>query len=338
MNLGYLKYAGIGVNYLLKRTRLPAGRILGFTIEPTNICNLSCIYCPQSDKENHFINGKGFMKFETYRQILDNILTDFAPRFVSLHRDGEPLLNRELERFIEYTVSKGIRTGMSSNCTMLPGERVESLLDAGLSFIKTDFCAGKELYEKLRVGGEWEAVYEGMVKILSRARERGLDFQMNITDISTHGASDETARSNMLKIKELFRDFKENVSVLRVYFHNALGESKEIMTCGDSGDYKKRYTLCHHPWVHVVVDFRGNVVPCCRDLRSEYICGNLLQDSMKDVWNSGRFVAIRKALADGAPERINICSKCDLPYRGSYAGRSFLSKASNILFSSIWKR
>ena len=44
MNPGYLKYARVGWNYLRKKTKLPAGRILGVTIEPTNICNLSCVY------------------------------------------------------------------------------------------------------------------------------------------------------------------------------------------------------------------------------------------------------------------------------------------------------
>ncbi|NIM20743.1 MAG: radical SAM protein [Candidatus Latescibacteria bacterium] len=338
MNLGYVKYARVGLSYLLKSTELPAGRTLGITVEPTNICNLRCIYCPQSDEKNHFINGRGFMKYETYKVILDNILSDFTPRFVSLHRDGEPLLNKELDKFIEYTVLRGIHTGVSSNCTMLDPERARRLLDAGLGFIKTDFCADEYLFEKLRVGGNWKATYEGMTTILEEAKESDIRFQMNITDLSTHEVADETARTNMEKLRELFSKFEKSVSISKVHFHNALDESIEIMTKDDYKKNHRTYTLCHHPWVHIVVDFRGNVVPCCRDLRSEYICGNLLKTTMKEIWNNDRFIRLRRALAERKPEEINICAKCDLPYRGSYSGKNAVSKISNILFSRTWKR
>lgn len=338
MNFSYLKYAKIGMNYLLKRTKLPAGKIMGLTIETTNICNFRCVYCPQSDSKNHFINGKGFMKLETYQKILDNILTDFTPKFVSLHRDGEPLLNKQLEKFIEYTVNKGIKAGTSSNCSLLTTKRAESLIASGISFITTDLCADKDIYEKLRVGGKWETAYKAMINILSEVKKRGKCFQMTIIDISTHGASYEIAKTNMAKLEALFSDYKEYVFITDVFFHNALGESIETFNENYDKSHKKHYTLCHHPWVHIVVDFQGNVVPCCRDLRSEYICGNLIHDSMKNIWNSKRFIDIRKALSEKRPEDINICSKCDLPYRGSYAGKTFLSKISSLFFSKWMKR
>jgi len=338
LNPGYLKYAKVGWNFFRKKTELPAGRILGVTIEPTNICNLSCIYCPQSDSENHFINGKGFMSFDTYREVLDNILSDFNPRFVSLHRDGEPLLHKELERFVAYTVGKGIRTGTSSNCTLLPPERADTLLEAGLSFIKTDFCADRGLYEQLRTGAEWDTAYEGMRAILSKAHERGVDFRLDITDLSTHGLPDNIAGANIETLGSMFGEFGDRVEVMPVHFHNALGESIGCPVCDCEGEDHHDYFLCHHPWVHIVVDFMGRVVPCCRDLRSEYICGSLLEHSMTEIWNNERFTGIRRALVRKRPEDIELCSKCDLPHHGSYAGGSFATKVRNLFFSKICER
>ncbi|MFH1754249.1 MAG: radical SAM protein [Candidatus Latescibacterota bacterium] len=336
MNLGYIKKAKVGLNYFLKRTRLPAGQIVGFTIEPTNICNLRCVYCPQSDHDNHFINGRGYMSFETFKSILDNLLADFTPNYVSLHRDGEPMLNKELDQFIQYTVSKGLKAIMSSNCTLLTKERSEALLQSGLSLIKTDFCADKKLYEELRAGAKWDTTYEGMLNILSLARTMKKSFQLNITDISTHGVSKTLAGERTSALGKLFNDYNDDVVITRVHFHNALEES--VTSLGRRQDMPKKYTLCHHPWVHIVVDFKGNVVPCCRDLRSECICGSLLNNKMSFIWNDKPFLDIRTALKDQKPEEINICGKCDLPYAGSYSGTGFASRVKNLFFSKMWKR
>jgi radical SAM protein with 4Fe4S-binding SPASM domain len=334
VNTGYLKYVGLGAEYLFRRTRVRSRRVISLTIETTNICNFRCVYCPQSDPDNHFVNGKGTMSLDEFKLLLDNILQDFTPRFVSLHRDGEPLVNPRLEEYIGYARSRGLKVGISSNCSLLRPERVERLIDAGLAFVKTDFCADQDVYERLRTGGKWGQVFDGIVRLLTEARKKHIPFQMTMTDISTDRLPPDRADVQMGKLRSLFAEFGENVIVMPVHFHNALGESAESM----GGGRGKRYTLCHHPWVHITVDFRGNVVPCCRDLRSEYICGNLLKEPMRDIWNNRRFQTLRRALADEEPEKIDICRKCDLPYRGSYSGASFAGKARNLLFAKIWRR
>ena len=335
MNLGYLRYASVGVNYFLKRTILPPGRVISLTIETTNVCNFRCVYCPQSEPESHFVNGKGTMSLATFRKVLDNILEDCTPKFVSLHRDGEPLVNKKLEDYIAYARSRGLKVGFSSNCSLLSKKRADQLIDSGLTFIKTDFCADPDIYERLRAGGKWQRTYGGMIDLLTSARQHGIDFNLAITDISTHDLSKAAADANMNAIRELFSDFSDWITVLPVHFHNALDESvKRFSTNGRTTSY----TLCHHPWVHVTVDFQGNVVPCCRDLRSEYVCGNLLQSPMRDIWNNDRFVRLREALVKEAPYDIDICAKCDLPQSGSYAGRTFGNKVSNLLLGKMWDR
>jgi radical SAM protein with 4Fe4S-binding SPASM domain len=334
VNIGYLKYVGLGTEFLLRRTRLRSRGVISLTIETTNICNFRCVYCPQSDPQNHFVNGKGTMSLDDFKVVLDNILLDFTPRFVSLHRDGEPLVNSRLEEYIGYATSRGLKVGMSSNCSLLRQERVERLIESGLAFVKTDFCADKDVYERLRVGGKWEQAFDGIVRLMTEARKKRRPFQMTMTDISTDRLPPQLAAVQMEKLRSLFADFGESVIVMPVHFHNALDESAERM----GGARGKRYTLCHHPWVHITVDFRGNVVPCCRDLRSEYVCGNLLKEPMREIWNNRRFQALRRALAEETPGEIDICGKCDLPYRGSYAGASFTGKARNLLFAKIWGR
>lgn len=335
MNIAYLKYASVGINFFRKRTRLPTGRVISLTIETTNICNFKCVYCPQSDPDNHFINGKGTMSLDTFKTVLDNILEDFWPRFISLHRDGEPLANKKLEDYIAYAHSRGLKVGISSNCSLLPVKRAESLIDAGLAFIKTDFCEDVATYERLRAGGKWQRTYDGMINLLGAARLRRRRFNMAITDISTYESTPGEAQRRMSATRGLFAEYADWVTVMPVHFHNALDESVERLSTRDEA---ARYTLCHHPWVHITVDFMGRVVPCCRDLRSEYVCGSLLESPMRDIWNNERYVSLREALVNERPYDIDICAKCDLPYSGSYAGRAFRDKLRNLFFGKMWNR
>jgi radical SAM protein with 4Fe4S-binding SPASM domain len=90
--------------------------------------------------------------------------------------------------------------------------------------------------------------------------------------------------------------------------------------------------------VNFTVDFAGRVVGCCRDLRSEYVLGNLLEQPAAQIWNGDRMVSLRKALAAKRPQDIGICKACDVPWQGSYSGRTSLEKVRNFFFAGAWRR
>jgi radical SAM protein with 4Fe4S-binding SPASM domain len=98
------------------------------------------------------------------------------------------------------------------------------------------------------------------------------------------------------------------------------------------------YTLCHQPWVNFTIDFAGRVVGCCRDLRSEYVLGNLLEESATQIWNGEKMMALRRALTEKRPQDIGICKACDVPWQGSYSGRTPLEKVRNFFFAGAWRR
>jgi hypothetical protein len=55
-------------------------------------------------------------------------------------------------------------------------------------------------------------------------------------------------------------------------------------------------------------------------------------------WDGERFVGLRDALANERPYDINICAKCGPPHSGSYAGRTFKDKVTDLLFARMWNR
>ena len=58
---------------------------------------------------------------------------------------------------IRITREAGIRTGMSTNATLLDDKRADMLFDSGLDYLILAFDgATKETYQKYRVGAEFE--------------------------------------------------------------------------------------------------------------------------------------------------------------------------------------
>ena len=120
-------------------------------IEPTNICNLKCIMCPNSVVTQ---KNPGYMEMGLYKKIIDEA-KDFVS-YVVLCISGEPLLNIDLPRMIKYANDKGVYTYLSTNCTVLTPQLSEEILKAGLSWINFSFdgCT-KETYEKIRVNAKF---------------------------------------------------------------------------------------------------------------------------------------------------------------------------------------
>jgi organic radical activating enzyme len=327
------RYWKVGLSYGLKRTSVNSAPV-NIHIETTNICNFRCIYCPQSVPDEHFkILGRGKMSFETYRQILEKIVSAWSLREIVLTRDGEPLVHPELEKFIAFTAGMGLDVTIGSNGSYFTPDRIPGLIDSGLTKVKGDFCRDKSKYEMLRVGGKWEKVLEGYRGLLDYAIRHDRRFHLVLVDLDTYDRkSPQEVTQSLKSMHELFPYPTDRLSINPAMMHNSFNEAKIVLSSSDKLR-KRRYNLCHHPWIELVIDYRGNAVGCCRDLRSEYILGNILEcsDIERDIWNGPAMQALRRALANQEPESVVTCEKCDLPYGISYAGRGRFRKMLRFL-------
>jgi radical SAM protein with 4Fe4S-binding SPASM domain len=68
--------------------------------------------------------------------------------------------------------------------------------------------------------------------------------------------------------------------------------------------------VCDHPWHRLVVNWDGQVTPCCHDPNGEYEFGNAAE-GIGTVWNGERLRAFRRAIK--SQERPMICTKCSAP-------------------------
>ena len=117
-------------------------------IEVTNHCNSLCVSCPLT--YNHFFpqEPKHHLGWDNFRHIVDQF-----PRLdrVILHGIGEPLLNKELPRFVAHLKERSAEVLFNTNAILLDQKHGDALVEAGLDELRVSLDAvTPELYSQLR--------------------------------------------------------------------------------------------------------------------------------------------------------------------------------------------
>ena len=79
-------------------------------IEITNVCNLSCNFCPKTSRKYEF------MQEDAFKKIIKSIKG--YTEHVYFHLMGEPLLNKNLKRFLEISGENGLKVNITTNGTL----------------------------------------------------------------------------------------------------------------------------------------------------------------------------------------------------------------------------
>jgi MoaA/NifB/PqqE/SkfB family radical SAM enzyme len=149
------------IEYKLKKTKLKSMPV-AYGIDICNVCNLKCPLCPTGTDCTK--RKKQIMTFENYKIIFDKI-KNYAFT-VNLYNWGEPFLNKDFIKILEY--SKKNKTGvlLSTNLNFMKDEIIDSMIKLKLDKIVVSLDgASQETYEKYRRGGDFERVVLNLKKL-----------------------------------------------------------------------------------------------------------------------------------------------------------------------------
>ena len=133
-------------------------------IEPTSICNLSCIMCFQSDQSFRTKEYMGMMDLGMFKDIVDQAVENNC-KFLTLASRGEPTLHKDFGKMLEYCKDKFLELKINTNATKMSKELSYEILEAGVDIVvfSVDSYYKRE-YERIRVGGKFEKVLENIQK------------------------------------------------------------------------------------------------------------------------------------------------------------------------------
>ncbi len=151
------------------RLHRPPTNLAKVIVEPTDICNLTCITCIR----NIWDEPQGMMSEQTFSRILDGV-SQYSPRpTVFFGGLGEPTAHPRIIDWIARVKAAGATAEMISNGTLLTEKRSRGLLEAGLDvlWISMDGATPKS-YADVRLGAKLPKVVENVAR-LSKMRPGG---------------------------------------------------------------------------------------------------------------------------------------------------------------------
>ena len=137
-------------------------RRFNYQVDVSGMCNLRCISCPRGNWPRH--RKPGFMSAETYRRLLDKILSDDPwTGIITLYNWGEPLLNPALPEIINITREKGLLSAVSSNLGM--EKDFQDVVRAGPDWFRISNSGWGLNYETTHTGAKWDVFFENCKRL-----------------------------------------------------------------------------------------------------------------------------------------------------------------------------
>lgn len=270
-------------------------------LEVTNVCNLSCLFCPKTARPKRRLT---LDEFELYTDRLQDEV-----RFLYFHLMGEPMLHPQLPLFVQRARQKGFVPVLTTNGTLLqtagPEARpvAQQLLDAGLHKLQISLhsqegngCTDAVQYLSEVMTYAQQAAQRGVIVVLRLWNQGGYDSANDrIHDlIAQHIPRPWTQRYDGWKLAE------------RIYLeYDQMFEWPDE----DHQEYAEDETFCYalRNQVGVLVD--GTVVPCCLDHEGSIPLGNLNEQSLAAILSGPR----AQAMYDGFSRHTAVealCRRC----------------------------
>ncbi|MEK6715215.1 MAG: radical SAM protein [Candidatus Omnitrophota bacterium] len=277
-------YRSFGVEFLNQFLRLihsPKSFLpQGIVIEPTSYCNLRCKHCiPQAINED-----RGYIDYELYKYILDD-----NPQLTCLilARNGEPFLHPRIFDLISLAKSKNIYVSLYTNGILVSDEKANRILSTGLDEINFSMEDIENGYEKNR-GISYHKLKHNMGLLIKKRNQirSSLKIGINIAVIE----KDDYA------VRAIQKEWDSQVDHIDV--EPLMGEKISLRT-----------KSCHTLWRNLVVRWNGIVLPCCIDMNSTLVMGDIKNNSLKEIFNSSNAKAIREShIKNKFPP---VCKYCD---------------------------
>lgn len=139
-------------------------------VEVSTRCNLACIHCFRYAAKHFKLVD---MPYENFVKIVDNAVASGVRRLV-LTGWGEPTANPRILDMVKYAKNKGLYVVLNTNGVMLR-ELGEAIVDVGVDELYVSIDAvDVELYEKIRVHGEFSTVSKGIALVSEIKQHRSL--------------------------------------------------------------------------------------------------------------------------------------------------------------------
>jgi hypothetical protein len=266
-------------------------------IETNIACNASCPFCPQKT----MTRKPHRMSDDVWKKIIDDtrgLGITYRPFMIN-----EPLSDKRMGEIMHYIRQDDTaKIEINTNGELMTEEMANNILDAGIDAIRFSIDGfSEETFSQSRVGVDYQTTVERTLKFIKLAKKRGGARRIEIRMIDMEINRPE---------QEAYKRFWTSAGAV------------PIITSLYRWPWEPGVEGVNLPCLKVLKEMffyvNGKATLCCWDAHERAVIGDVMEDSVLDIWNGAVNREYRGYLAEGRRDRILLCSKCE-----AYKDRQF---------------
>lgn len=284
-------------NYILsKRLRFP--KLI--SLELTNACNARCVMCPR-DQMSRKIGTMGM-------DVIEKLCRDAYKKPVqkiNMFGFGESLLHPRLIEIISYVKKSlpGVELNLSTNAQLLDDRLASGLLASGIDRINIDIDGvTKGTYEQVRKQLKFETVIANINNLIQMRNKLHSRVVVSVTIIEM-----DLTKAEIKPFKRLWSGVADIVYVN--HYNTWTGVFPDRNT--RKVKLNKFNVPCKNPWREMIVNYNGSIAFCCMDFNSTVVIGNIMEQTIEEIWRGEKMEKLRRMHLQGRYNEIPICSRCN---------------------------
>ena len=263
-------------------------------LEISNVCNLSCAFCPGTGRTKHIMT-------ETEFTSLMPKLSPYAD-YLYFHLMGEPLLHPNLPKFLEIAGEYGFRVILTTNGTLLAKQQEVLLASPALHKVNISLHAFE--------ANDLSVPFEDYLHDCFRFGKAAECKKLVVFRLWNNGGADALNQKILDTMHTFFPEpWSDNRQGQRI-------GQRIFLEYGDKFDWPdlnapegSGHIFCYGLRDQIGVLCDGTVVPCCLDHEGDIALGNLFDTDMDTILAQPR----ARAIYDGFSKKEAaepLCRKC----------------------------
>ncbi|MEM1323743.1 MAG: glycosyltransferase [Bacteroidota bacterium] len=273
---------------------------LEIQIQSNTRCNASCIMCPYPIVSKEFPHSR--MSEELYLDILNQCSRESSLRRIEPFLMNDPFTDKRMVDWI--TMAKQFvphaMVTLTTNGAPLVPKVADRLIHSGLDAIWFSF------------NGATKATYEKIMGISFDRVKRNIDYLLSIKPPSLQ------VFTNMIDMNEMKGEIEENI---RHWMSKGVGSGSSVLVNrgGNLGNFEELnykpqsdqpIKICDLLFHKMYILYNGDAVLCCMDWRRQVVMGNVMEQSIQEIWQGEKYQHFRRLHIEGRSEELPLCSTC----------------------------
>jgi radical SAM protein with 4Fe4S-binding SPASM domain len=274
-------------------------------IELNASCNLKCPMCPISAESPKNKGKSTWFCFEHYKKII-NFSVENGLKALKLNYVNEPLIRNDIFDFIKYAKEAGVLdVYLSTNGVLMNDLICEKLVLSGITRVQISIDAtSKEIYDKLRPGGDFDLVKKNVdILLKTRSRLNSTTPLVRVNFVRTE--------INEFELEDFVEYWKNKVDMIGIQEFIKPTESSQVIKSKTSLNKRKQGFKCSFPFKQLVITNEKNVLPCCT-FWGEKLAIQKLENpqDLIAIWKHPKIIWLREMHKAGKYYEIDECRSC----------------------------